>query len=108
MLTPAQISIVQHDDSLRKIILEPILEREGAGLVDTGTYKIYKDAFGDETVLITEPREKGENNDLADQSNPDYLGKVTLIDDNLFTYDGGILSTDEQLQVVKFLRNSPV
>ena len=106
MLTPAQISIVQHDDSLRKIIVEPILEKNGDELVDTRAYKIYKDAFGDETVLITEPRETGENDDLADQNNPDYLGKITLIDDTLWNYEGDILSSDEQLQIASFLGSS--
>ena len=106
MLTPAQISIVQHDDSLRKIIVEPILEKNGDELVDTRVYKIYKDAFGDETVLITEPRETGENDDLADQNNPDYLGKITLIDDTLWNYEGDILSSDEQLQIASFLGSS--
>jgi hypothetical protein len=103
MLTPAQISVVQPDESLRKIIVEPILERDGDELVDTRVYKIYKDAFGDETTLITEPRETGENDDLADQNNPDYLGKIVLIDDTLWNYEGDILSADEQLQVAGFL-----
>lgn len=106
MLTPAKISIVQPDESLRKIIVEPILERDDEQLVDTGVYKIYKDAFGDETTLITEPRETGENDDLADKNNPDYLGKIILVDDGLWSYEGDILSAGEQLQVAKFLRSS--
>jgi hypothetical protein len=108
MLTPAQISIVQPDDALRKIIVEPILEKNGNELIDTRVYKIYKDAFGDETVLITEPRETGINDDLADQNNPDYLGKITLLDDTLWNYEGDVLSADEQLQVVTFLGSSPI
>src|ERR1700749_2113564 len=103
MLTPAQISIVQPDESLRKIIVEPVLERHDHELVDTGVYKIYKDAFGDETTLITEPRESGENDDIADKNNPDYLGKITLIDGSLWNYEGDILSATEQLQVARFL-----
>jgi hypothetical protein len=106
MKVPAQISIIQPDDSLRKIIIEPILERNGEDLIDTGVYKIYKDAFGDETVLIIEPREHGENDDLADANNPDYLGRISLVDDGLWSYEGDILSHDEQVQVITFLRNS--
>src|ERR1700760_767028 len=101
MLTPAQISIVQPDESLRNIIVEPVLERGEDELVDTGVYKIYKDTFGDETTLITEPREQGENDDLADKNNPDYLGKIILVDDSLWSYDGDILSQGEQLQVAR-------
>ncbi len=106
MLTPAQISIVQPDESLRKIIIEPILEREGSGLVDTGVYKIYKDAFGDETTLITEPREREANDDLDDKNNPDYLGRIILVDGSLWSYDGDVLSANEQLQVAGFLIRS--
>jgi len=103
MLTPVQISIVQPDESLRKIIIEPVLELDDNELADTGVYKIYKDAFGDETTLITEPRETGENDDLADKNNPDYLGRIILVDDGLWNYEGDILSSDEQLQVATFL-----
>ena len=106
MLNATQISIVQPDDSLRKVIIEPVLEHDDHKLVDSGVYKIYKDAFGDETTLITEPRETGENDDLADMNNPDYLGRIILVDDGLFNYEGDILSTGEQLQLVKFLLNS--
>lgn len=80
MLTPAQISIVQPGDSLRHIIVEPVLEQDGHELADTGVYKIYKDAFGDESMLITEPRETFKNDDLADKNNPDYLGSITLLE----------------------------
>jgi hypothetical protein len=106
MKTPAQISIVQPDDSSRKIIVAPVLVSHGSELIDTGVYKIYKDAFGDETVLITEPRETGENTDLADAANPDYLGKITLTDRGQWNYEGDILSNDEQLQVITFLKES--
>jgi hypothetical protein len=106
MINPAQISIVQPDESLRNVIVEPILERDDHHLVDSGVYKIYKDAFGDQSMLITEPRERGENDDLADKNNPDYLGTITLVDDGLFNYDGDILSTEEQVQLAKFLRSN--
>lgn len=106
MLTPAQISVIQPDDSLRKIIVEPVLERDGNGLVNTGVYKLYKDAFGDETTLITEPRERDINDDLADKNNPDYLGRIILVDEGLWSYDGDILSSEEQLQVANFLRRN--
>ena len=105
MLTPAQISLVQPDESLRKVIVEPVLDQEDHELVDTGVYKIYKDAFGDETTLITEPRETGINNDLDDKNNPDYLRRIILVD-GLWNYEGDILSHDEQLQLAKFLRSN--
>lgn len=106
MLTPAQISVIRPDDSLRKIIVEPVLERDNDELVNTGVYKIYKDAFGDETTLITEPRERDINDDLADKNNPDYLGRIILVDDGLWNYDGDVLSAEEQLQVAKFLHSN--
>lgn len=107
MLSPAQIGIVQPDESLRRVIVEPVLERDDSGLIDTHVYKIYKDAFGDETTLITEPREPRINDDLDDKNNPDYLGRVILVDSSLWHYEGDILSHDEQLQLVKFLHRNP-
>lgn len=106
MLTPAQISIIQPDESLRKVIIEPVLEEHDHKLVDTRVYKLYKDAFGDETTLITEPRETGVNNDLDDKNNPDYLGRIILVDDSLWHYEGDILSHGEQLQLAKFLHSN--
>jgi len=63
MINPVQISIPQADGSDSYVIIEPVIEKDdGAGFRSTGVYKIYKDAFGDETHLFTEPAELGKVN----------------------------------------------
>jgi len=106
MINAAQLSIIQPDGSLRKIIIEPVLKKGDKGLQNTGVYKIYKDAFGDESTLFTEPLELEEiNNDLPDENNPDYLGKITVINSVEWQYKGDLLSTAEQLQVLKRIKD---
>ena len=107
MINPAQLSLTQPDGLPRKIIIEPVLKKDGANnLQNTGIYKIYKDAFGDETVLFTEPREFDETSiDLPDENNPDYLGKINVINSVEWQYQGDLLSADEQLQVLKYIKN---
>jgi hypothetical protein len=102
MKTPVQLSLTQADGSPRKVIIEPVLEEDG--LENTGVYKIYKDAFGDETALFTEPLEINDINDqLADKDNPDYLGKITIADDDKWNYEGDLLGADEQMQVLRYI-----
>ncbi|WP_158557129.1 hypothetical protein [Mucilaginibacter conchicola] len=49
-------------------------------------YKVYKDAFGDETHLFTESAEFEEGKaELPDDANPDYRGK--------FFFENGSLRT---------------
>jgi len=106
MINPAQLSITKPDHTARKVIIEPILQKEAESLKTTGLYKLYKDAIGDETVLFTEPREIDENNnDLPDNDNPDYLGKIKILNSVEWEYEGDLLSETEQLQVVKYIRN---
>ena len=50
MINAVQTTIPQPDGSDRQVIIEPILEKDGEqGLRATGVFKVYKDAFGDET-----------------------------------------------------------
>ncbi len=105
MKTPVQLSLTQADGTLRKVIIEPVLEEDdNGGLQNTGVYKIYKDAFDDESALFTEPLEINDINDeLSDKDNPDYLGKITILDDDKWKYEGDLLGDDEQMQVLKYI-----
>jgi len=106
MINPVQLSITTAGGSSRKIIIEPILKKEDEGLQNTGIYKIYKDAFGDETTLFTEPLEIAEGDSgLPDENNPDYLGKITILNSVEWKYEGDLLDTGEQLEVVKYIRS---
>lgn len=102
MINPIQTSLLQPDGSKRYIIIEPILTKAADGkLVSTGLYKIFKDAIGDETILFTEPKEMGEQDDLPDSNNPDYLGTLTPDEETgSFTYEGFVTLSDEELQQV--------
>ncbi|MGZ3871286.1 MAG: hypothetical protein ACXVJD_00125, partial [Mucilaginibacter sp.] len=67
MINPLQLSLISNDGTKRNIIIEPILERQENGLGNTGVFKIYKDAFGDESTLFTESLEIEEaGSELAD------------------------------------------
>jgi len=105
MINPIQLSLTQPNGASRKVIIEPVLEKNAEnGLKATGVYKIYKDAFGDESTLFTEPLEIDEtNSDLPDESNPDYLGKIILTDNPQWQYTGDLLNSKEQEQVVKYI-----
>ncbi|ASU33703.1 hypothetical protein [Mucilaginibacter xinganensis] len=104
MINPLQISLVQTDGTERKIIIEPVLEKNEKGLHPNGTYKIYKDSFGDESALFTEPLETTiTNNVLPDDDNPDYLGKIVFDDQSAWIYTGDLLSPEEQTQAAGFI-----
>lgn len=104
MTNPVQVTINQADGSIRKIIIEPVLKKSETGeLVAIGIFKLYKDAFGDETTLFTEPLEGDKpNTAVSDDSNPDYLGTFTLIDGG-WQYNGNLLGPDEQEQVANYI-----
>ncbi|MDB5146772.1 MAG: hypothetical protein JWQ57_792 [Mucilaginibacter sp.] len=106
MINPVQTSILQHDGSERYVIIEPTLHKNPAGhLLPTGLFKIYKDAFGDETHLFTEPLEsEARAGNLVDEQNPDYLGKIRL-SGTTWTFEGSLLSYDEQVALVEFIAN---
>jgi hypothetical protein len=98
MMNPVQTTIPQPDGSDRYVIIEPVLEKEGPrGLRSTGEFKIYKDAFGDETHLFTESAESdGPADDLPDDQNPDYLGKFFFEGGCVQHFEGQVLSIAEQ------------
>ena len=104
MINPLQLSLINSDGSKRYIIIEPILEKHDKSLRNTGTYKIYKDAFGEESALFTEPLETTEpNTDLPDHLNPDYLGKIVFDGQSNWTYTGDLLSLEEQKQAAVYI-----
>lgn len=107
MINPVQISLAQANGSVRQVILEPVLIKDGdKGLHGTGVFKIYKDAFGDETALFTEPLEPSKNNnDPADEINPDYLGKITFWNDGSWKFEGDLLDTEEQQQLANYIES---
>ncbi|HTK19912.1 MAG TPA: hypothetical protein VL442_10380 [Mucilaginibacter sp.] len=98
--------ILEHaDGSKRRIIIEPILEKGAGGIISTGTYKIYKNSADNQSGLFTEKLEIDErNDDLPDESNPDFLGSVSLKADGKWLYEGDLLNVEEQKQVVNYIQ----
>jgi len=107
MINPVQTTIPQPDGSDRYVIIEPILEKDTEQRwCSTGVFKIFKDAFADETELITELRESNEeNNDLPDEQNPDYLGKFVFKDGSVERFEGTVLSLAEQAYLAVFIES---
>ena len=107
MINPVQTTIPQPDGSDRYVIVEPVLVKDSAGAWGTtGRYKIYKDAFGDETQLFTEPLEKdGPADDLPDEQNPDYLGTFVFEDGQVSHFEGAVLSLAEQAFLAVFIES---
>lgn len=105
MINPLQLSLIKEDGTKRNVIIEPVLERNGDnGLRNTGTYRIYKDAFGDESTLFTEPLEAiAPNTGIANNVNPDYLGEIIFDTQANWTYQGDLLSLDEQKQAATYI-----
>lgn len=105
MMNSVQTTIPQADGTDRYVIVEPLLEKQGEqGLRSTGIFKIYKDAFGDETHLFTEPAELDEDNDdLPDEQNPDYLGKFIFENGSVKEFKGTVLSLAEQAYLAVFI-----
>lgn len=105
MINPVQTTIPQADGSDRQVIIEPILEKDGErGLHSNGVYKVYKDAFGDETHLFTEPAENGgPADDQPDEENPDYLGKFRFENGTVQHFEGQVLSLAEQAYLAVFI-----
>jgi hypothetical protein len=106
MTNPVQTHIPLDDGSDRYVVIVPALHKDAKGtLHPTGLFKIYKDAFGDETHLFTEPAEnEGQADDLPDDRNPDYLGKIRLSATE-WIYEGSLLSHHEQVALVEFITN---
>jgi hypothetical protein len=107
MINPVYFSIDQPNGSGRDIIIEPVLESDGSSLKDTGCYKLYKTSIDNQSSLFTEKLEINEtNNDLADNDNPDYLGKIMLAEHGKWHYEGDLLSKEEQRQVAEYVTNT--
>jgi len=106
MINPIQFSLKQPDGSDRNIIIEPILEQGDKSLNSTGVYKIYKDAVGEESSLFTEPMEiGGGRDDLSDNQNPDFLGKLTFTTNTDWRYEGDLLNMEELSQAIEYIKN---
>ncbi|MEO3407560.1 hypothetical protein AAFN85_26820 [Mucilaginibacter sp. CAU 1740] len=106
MINPVQTSIPQEGGSDRQVTIEPILEKNYHGYRSTGVYKIFKDAFGDETHLFIEPLESdAPADDLPDEQNPDYLGKFVFEYGNLQHFEGQVLSHAEQAYLAVFIES---
>ena len=105
MINPVQTSVPQPDGSDRQVIIEPVLEKDGERVLRSiGVYKVYKDAFGDETHLFTEPAEFDEGKaELADEANPDYLGKFIFENGTVSHFEGDVLSLAEQAYLAVFI-----
>jgi hypothetical protein len=105
MINPVQTSINGTDGSDRYVIIAPLLIKDGAqGFRGTGVFKIYKDAFGDETRLFTEPLESvAPADDLPEEQNPDYLGELHLDKAGNWQYHGDLLNANEQGELAHFI-----
>jgi hypothetical protein len=105
MMNPVQTSLAHADGTKRNLIIEPILEKAGErDLRPTGVFKIFKDAFGDQTHLFTEPAETDKQDSLPDEKNPDYLGAFRFSEDGSWKYAGDLLGETEQAELATFIR----
>src|ERR1700759_3857879 len=107
MINPVYFSIEQANGSARDIIIEPVLKSEDGNLKDTGCYKLYKTSIDNQSSLFTEKLEINEkNDDLADKDNPDYLGRITLAENEKWHYEGDLLSKEEQRLVAEYVNKA--
>lgn len=107
MINPVTIGLLKQDGTKYYVLIEPMLEKAGDTLKSTGTFKLYKDAVGDESALFTEPRELEEGAAvLPDEANPDYIGTIILKSDDKWQYQGDLLNHHEQSQVAAYIKNS--
>jgi hypothetical protein len=105
MISPAYFVIKYPDNSKRRVIIEPVLEKGAGGIVATGTYKIYKNSADNQSGLFTEKLEIDEkNDDLPDADNPDFLGNLSLKADGKWLYEGNLLDVEEQKQVADYIQ----
>src|SRR4051812_30210573 len=105
MINPIQAHLLKSEDGGRPIIIEPVLQKgSDHAWSSTGVYRIYKDAFGDETVLFTELKEDAQKAALPDEQNPDYLGRL-IFEGNEWKYEGTLLSENEQQEAVSLIKD---
>lgn len=105
MINPAYFNTARSDNSKRRIIIEPVLEKGADGVVATGTYKIYKNSADNQSGLFTEKLEIDEkNDDLPDANNPDFMGNLSLKADGKWLYKGDLLVFEEQKQIAEYVK----
>lgn len=109
MINPVQTTITQADGSDLQVIIDSMLKKDSEGRFgSTGIFKIYKDAFGDETHLFTESAESdGPADDRPDEENPDSLGKFVFENGNRQHFEGQVLSLAEQAYLAVFIETYP-
>lgn len=107
MDSPVQTSITLPDGGMRSIIIEPVLKKENdQELHSLAVYKLFTDVYHDELFLFTELRERAHlNEDLHDETNPDYLGKIMISRQGRQAYEGDKLSVAEVQQLCAFITN---
>ena len=105
MMNPVHTTIPQADGSDQRVIIEPIIEIDGAnGYRATGIFKIYKDSFGDEAHLISDSTKSGEEYEsLNDEENEEYLGKLVFENGSISHFEGRILTLAEQAYLTVFI-----
>jgi hypothetical protein len=105
MLNPVTIKLMKDDGTERAILIEPLLDKQASGLVNTGVYKIYKS--DDDETFFTEPLLISTITPTRDDSsNPDYLGDLIFSADKAnWNYNGDLLSLTEQQQVADYIKN---
>jgi hypothetical protein len=105
MINPAYFNIEHQDGSKRNIIIEPVLQKIAGSVTATGDYKIYKNSVDNQSGLFTEKLEIDEkNDDLSDESNPDFLGIFSIDAKGKWHYQGGLLNGVEQGQVAGYIK----
>ena len=105
MTNPAQLQITKPDGTFRYLIVEPVIQKTDATITGTGVFKIYKDAYGEESALFTEPLEIGKSeNTLPDANNPDYLGTIVFEGELKWHYEGDLLDRGELAQLAEYIK----
>ncbi|WP_426671022.1 hypothetical protein ACPPVU_07275 [Mucilaginibacter sp. McL0603] len=105
MINPAYFNIQHEDGSKRAVIIEPVLQKTTGGVMATGNYKIYKNSVDNQSGLFTEKLEIDEkNDDLADESNPDFLGNISIDVNGKWHYEGSLLNAGEQGEVAGYIK----
>jgi hypothetical protein len=94
MMSPVSTSVPLEDGSDRYVTIEPVLENGGKHRYrSAGVYKIYKDTFG----------RGSQADDLPDEHNPDYLGKMVFEGGTVQRFEGTLLSVAEQAYLAVFI-----
>ncbi len=108
MDSPVQTTLSLPDGGLRSIIIEPILKKESEEEQHlSAIYKLFTDVYHDDIFLFTELRERAHlNDDLHDEQNPDYLGKLVVDLNGKQSYIGNKLTEAEAKQLGAFIKHN--